>query len=226
MAIAVAQQISGTGTTSSTSAHFNNTVVAGNAIIVGVMVNQGTANRVSSVTDSASNTYSKVGSSQTGTGVECEIWASFGVASTGAATQTVTVTAQTSDQLIFDAVEISGLNASGYDRSVGTSGTGTSLDTGASATTRQANEILFVVAAQGNVRPFTQGSGFTMQQQLNSGSIAAAVETQIVSATGAYDGTMTIDTSQNWAILMATFADTAISGGATAHLLSMMGVGN
>ena len=205
------QSISATGSTSATSIHFSANPIAGNAILVAVAVNNATSNRVSSVTDSASNTYTRA-ISQLGTGQDVEIWYALNITS-GGATHTVTATAVSGDAITFDAQEVSGISSSSaLDVKTGSSGTGTALSSGATTTPNKPTEFVFVAGSQTATRPYTVGAGYSnLDQNTGNSLISVAAESKVISSAVAQTGAMSIDTSQNWACVVATFAQTPIS---------------
>jgi hypothetical protein len=214
MAIALVsgQNTSANGTGSATAAHFNNTITAGNAIIVAITLSsyiQG----VSSVTDTAGNTYNQVGSPYANTivGLNTFLYVCFGASSTGSANQTVTVTATNGGTSVaFVAQEVSGLASIGYYDQMTDAyvSSGTSITT-PSINTNAPNEILLEIGGQYNTnRPYTAGSGYTMIAQLG-GIAGIALAYQLVTTTGSYNASMTIDTAEAWDLALFTLSSTS-----------------
>ena len=81
IALVAGQNISASGTYNATAAHFNNTVVAGNTILVAIAHNDSLNHVASSVTDSAGSTYVLVGNIRTAFGINVELWAAYNCAS-------------------------------------------------------------------------------------------------------------------------------------------------
>lgn len=186
-----------TFTTSGSSVHMN-TVFTGDALVLGCAINNSSTGRISTVTDSNSNTYTKAGT-YGGTNIEVELW--YALNATVNNGTTVTVNAQTGDQGACVWYDVQGLSASGaFDLKAGSSGTGTSLDSTATAQTKYTSEILFGVNGQANNRAWTAGSGYTQISSTGNGS-AAGVQTEYktVSSPGTYNATASLDTSSNWA---------------------------
>jgi hypothetical protein len=67
-------------------------------------------------------------------------------------------------------------------------GSNTTIDSTATATTTQANELLFGVGMTALAPTYTAGTGFTLRHTANR----IGVEDQVVSATGAYNATFTL----------------------------------
>jgi hypothetical protein len=124
----------------------------------------------------------------------------------GANTVTATFSA-TNNHPWLAIYEYSGLSTTNpLDRTAHAQGSSASPNSGASAITTTANELVF--AAAGFVNNYagtaTAGSGYTLQQQ-DTGTSRAVTETTIVASTGTYAGTFTLSTSTNWSTVLATF---------------------
>jgi endo-1,4-beta-D-glucanase Y len=212
MAISIVsgQNVSASGTTSATSAHFNNTVVAGNAIIVAVTTSD-VSNGATSVTDSASSVYVKSGTSYQSQGNTVELWIAQSALSTGSASQTVTVNGTSGDAVDFIAQEVNGFAGTVYlDQQTGTStASGTSLTT-SNVTTGVSGEMLIGIGAQNNTnRPYTAGSGYSIIAQ-SGGTAGIALEYEIAGSAGLYNAAMTIDTAQPWDLALWTLSPTPL----------------
>lgn len=200
--------------TSVTTPAFASNTTTGNAIIVGAMT-QDAANTVDSVTDSVGNTYARKAQANVGA-LNLEIWLAEDI--TGGASHTVTVNDSGSLAGGLIAFEISGLATSNaFDKSAGASGASGSLDSGNTAATAQANEILIGFGGITSVSTptWTEGASYLPSPPVSTdgsgAGYAIAMEYRVVSATGAYNATMTSSiTNQAWAMLIATFADTGI----------------
>lgn len=204
-----------------TTPAFASDTTSGNLIVVGAMSQSG-ANAIDSVTDSKSNTYTRRGQANSSTSINCEIWVAENI--TGGASHTVTATENgflTGGVIAF---EISGAaTSSSFDVTAGTNGTGGSLSSGNTATTAQANEILIGFGGiTSNTNPtWTEGTSFLPSPPVStsgtSAGYAIAMEYRIVSATGAYAGTMTSSNSgQNWAMVVVALKEAGGGGGGTA----------
>lgn len=232
MAIALVsgQNVSASGTSNPTSAHFNNTVTAGNAILVAIVHNDNVQHKVTSVTDSAGSVYASLGALYTANSLNMELWGTFNATSTGSATQTVQVlTYQTADLISFIAQEFSGFTTTGthFDAQANiSSASATSVTTG-NITTNNASEILLAIGAQNNTnRPYTAGSGYSIINQLG-GTAGIAFEYQIISTSGSYNAAISIDIANPLNLALFAISSSAIGGGAVvSYNLMLLGVGS
>lgn len=210
------QAISQTGAGSVTTAHFNTAPVSGNAIVVAVATNATTTARVASVTDSASNAYSKIsGFDFAGSANQQEWWIAHNITS-GGLTHTVTVTtSSSSDHIAAVALELSGLALSGApDSFYAATGSGTAFSSGATATLQAANDIVLGFGVENQPRPLTLGAGFTNLTQNTGDAInAIGVETKTqYGSTSAATATLTNDgTTVTYNMGVATFSGTSIA---------------
>ncbi len=185
---------------------------SGNLIVVAVYGAdpEGASPTVSSVSDTAGNTYYRA-SYQRGANYCLEIWYAFNI--TGNANNVVTVNYSTSVYYrIVQPHEYSGVMTSGdpFDvQNVGV-GTGTAMAT-AAATTNYANELIFAAFNINQVPTFTAGSGFTLRQ---NASVQQTEDDTDSGNTGAYNASMTSGTSGGWAGCHATFRP-RIGGGSS-----------
>lgn len=203
------QSLSQSGSGSAITGHFNNTVVAGDTIIVAAEVLDATStNGLSGVTDSAGSTYVKAGS-YFANGTIVELWVSWSCLTTGSPTQTITATCKvSSDAVSIVAQEFSGLSGGSYDTSVGVSSLSQSLTT-PTLTPAVSGELLLLVGAQNNTnRLFTVSAPFT--QIANTSNLAMAYD--IYASTTGLTGTEQLDQSGiTWDLVM--FALKPTSGG-------------
>jgi unsaturated rhamnogalacturonyl hydrolase len=191
-------------TTGTISLAFASSNVVGNTIILGVR-NTATAS-VSTVADTAVNTYTPIGSDKTGTTLadgQLSMYRAFNIHA-GANTVTVTFSAAVTGQLCM--AEASGLTTTDpYDVShfAHSSGGGASLDSGATSTTTQANEYIVGMATSvgGNVATWTAGTNYTLQVSAER----PAYEDRNVTSTGTYNSTFTISPPRAWVSGVATF---------------------
>jgi len=182
---------------------------AGNLNVVIVSWNDSTAT-ISSVTDSIGNTYAVAAAPvvQTGTASQAIYYAkNIAAAAAGANTVTVNfnVAARHPDIRIAEYSGVDPLNP--LDASVGAQGNTATSDSGPVATTN-ANDLLIGA----NVVQSTStgpGTGYTSRGITVDGDI---LEDQVVSATGSYSATATLDKVQLWIMQMAAFR-AAVSGG-------------
>lgn len=109
--------------------------------------------------------------------------------------------------------EITGLSASpAYDVSAHSSGTGTALAVGPTATLSQADEIAFMIARSQSAAPgWTKGATWTSPATATLGALSVA-EWKIVAATTAVTADGTWGTSVNWNGRVATYKGAAAAG--------------
>lgn len=200
--------IQGTGG-KSVSLNFPNSNAAGNLILA--FVRMSSTSQTVTLADTAGNIYTDaVGQVQTTDGHQIHLFYAKNVAG---GTNTVTATFSGSNNHPWLAVlEYSGLSTSGpLDKTAHAQGNGNTVNSGPTAVTAAANELVF--AATGMQASWsgqiTAGSGYTLVQQ-NPGSSTAAAEQQVVSATGSYSGVFALSSSANWSAVVATFSADAI----------------
>lgn len=204
------------------TASFGSNTTTGSAILVVVAANNNSANRISSVTDNKGNTYTRVQSFHQGVN-DLEIWQSLNI--TGGAGHTVTGTSSgVADNVVIIAQEFLGLLTSlALDKNTATGTTGTTADSGNTATTTQADELIFGGMAEETNATISLGSGFSnLDSDLTIASLGLGAESKIVSATGAYNATFGLGSSVNWLAAVATFK-LASSGPTAANDVSMWG---
>ncbi len=192
---------SGVGSISST---FPSSNTAGNLLVAFVRLS--TTSQTVTLSDTAGNAYADaVAQAQTVDGHQIHIF--YAVNARGGS-NTVTARFSASNNHPWLAVyEYSGLEA--LDRTASGQGNSTAPNTGATAPTSSANQLLFVglglpSSFGGSV---TSGAGFTpeLQDAVVNGS-RAANEHRIVTSTGAYSGAFTLSTAGNWSCALATFS--------------------
>ncbi len=195
-------------------------VTAGDDILVEVGSNTGgaTSVAVSSVTDSAGNSYSQAVdyNSTTSPYVRESVWGAYGVnALPSGSTITITyasgVTARTAVVNVFR-----GLDPNPVDKTASARGTGTAPSSGATATLSQADELLLGAIGIGGPDydpPGLWGNAFTPGLRLGTGvyntggtsDITIYSGWKIVSSTAAATASTTLNTSRYWAASVATF---------------------
>jgi hypothetical protein len=218
-------------------------VSAGDSIIVTVTLDY--AAGAVTCTDGVGNTYSADASATNGSTLRTVIFAAHNVTAL-AAGQTITVTHPSVTARAMVAAEFTGLVATAtLDRTATASGSSTAANSGNTAVTTLANELL--IGAIGVEGPsgdtFTKDATYTLLSRAGTtGGVAATNVTvngeyRIVSATGAYAATGTLGTSRTWAAAIATykwggltlsgtvFEDVNYGGGAGRSLAGASGVG-
>ncbi len=190
-----------------------NTTTIGNHIIV--VASWGAADRTSAVTDSQGNTYqqdvTKVGTSMFG-----RIFSSHTThaLTSGVDTITITFTGGTTNVCSIAAYEYSGIDGTTwFDKGASATATSTAPNSGATATTSNANELIFGLIGFAGTGAVTSSSG----TQIENLGVNRNIQTQerFVSATGTYTTSGTI-ANVEWVALTATYNQA--SAGATATL--------
>lgn len=174
------------------------------------------------VTDSKTNSWTRVKSVSLAAVFDLEVWVTVLTAAGASHTVTATDNGGGVDSLII-VEEWSGEAASPSDVSAGTSGSSTALNSGATGTTAQANEMVMCAGvSSGNVTMTAAGS-FSNLTKVNTTFSTLAFESQIVSAAAAQTGVMTSGTANSWVCIVATFKELAAAGGsATGNFLAFM----
>jgi len=217
MAIAFIQSKSGTGSGAGAATTASMTSTSGNAIIVMVATNTNVDNRISTVTDSKFNSYTRV-TSKSYNFSEVEIWYALGI--TGGASHTVTATSSNAgDSVVVTAQEFSGVaTSSAADKFTQANGDGNTLDSGATATTTQADELVFGAGADNGGNAVTLGSGYSnLGTATLVGDVAGGAESKIVAATGTYNATFGTSGAPSWVCAVATFK---AAGGSAASAIA------
>jgi len=178
-----------------------------NSLIIVFVGSSALTDTVSTVTDNAGNTYSKAYSIATGSGGDTECWYAQRTSPTNSVV--VTFSASVSTKSVF-VREYSGMwVVNSLDQTKTASGSGTSVSTAASTTTRSAAELIVSsCSCLGTTPTLAVGAGygnFTSQALVASASLHA-IEDKVVSAIGTQTGTMTAGgTSPLWDTGVATF---------------------
>ena len=212
MAISVAQRgaTGSSGFPSSIATAFGSNNTLNNAIIVVGFIEANFTNF--GISDSQGNSYSSVLSNYNATdGLGFEVWIAYGIKA-GANTVTLTTGYNAANMHIY---EVAGLAASAaFDVNNYQYQTGATSLTSNSATTNHANELLLGASAVLSVTPaYTLGSGYSNLNAANGTVFHSASEEQIVSSTGSYAATFSLNTNVTYTVtVLATFADTSSSG--------------
>jgi len=178
----------------------------GDLLVLSASVYTGATNHITSVTDTAGNTWTRVGAlSVSGHNSDGEMWYSPNAASTSAVTVNLGTTANTA----IEVQEFSGVAAtSPLDTSAGLSNTGQAASSG-SITPAAGNELLVgFVAGHANAEAMTvTAPGFTAQPQQATGTPVASLITasEVLSTPSAQTFTATFPTAMYWAAGIAAF---------------------
>lgn len=218
MAIAFVQSTQVSGTVTQHDLAFLSDVAAASRIIVAVRI--GVVGRTITVTDSKGNSYNQ-DEFQTASGQDLAIYSASN-ATAGANTVSCGISGA-ADSIRLAIHEYSGLDASALDQTASGTGTGTAADSGATPTTTVADELLFACCSTGANRDLTAGTNFTEREVVVQGSATERLltEDRIVSATGAYNGLVTISSSTVWCCCIATYK----IGSARRQTLMLLGLG-
>lgn len=193
-------------TPNSTVDAFSLNCTTGNLLVV--FVKHEGASTSLSISDTAGNTYTPLTYRSHSNGdLHGQIFYAKNI--TGNASNVIRVTCSASRSYIrIYAHQYSGADTSSpFDQENWGQGSGTSLST-SNITTTFANEVLVAGAGEYNIGNYTAGTNYTERLDLNGltgGAAVGATEDRIVSATGTYNATMTVSTSDAWILLVASF---------------------
>lgn len=163
---------------------------------------------ISTVTDNGANTYTKAYGQATGSGGDTECW--YSINSNPTTSVVVTFTGSVLTKSIFIR-EYSGMSKAStcFDRTVGTSGSGTSVSSGATSAIRDATELVVSNSACLGTSPtLAAGAGFGnfASQAIIAGASIHAIEDLTTSSIGTQTGLMTAGgTLPVWDVGIATF---------------------
>ena len=185
--------------------------VAGDTNILAIGWNNTTSN-ITSVTDSAGNTYQLAVPTASGTGFSQAIYYASNIKAAAAGTNTVTVTFSASTPFVdIRALEYSGLDpVNPFDVGTSASGNGTSANSG-SVTTSAAGELIFGAGMTGGGFS-AAGTNFTNRIITQDADIA---EDRFVTTTGSYSATASLSGSAAWLMQVATFKAAGAGGADT-----------
>lgn len=200
------------------------TSTAGNMLIAIAEADVVATNGIT-ITGNLSTSWTRVISNSVASTFDLELWVAYNIA--GGAGQTVTATDNGGgvDSLIIVEEWSGAALTSALDKSAGTTGVASSaLNSGATAATTQAAELVIGAGvASGNVT-MTAGAGYTNLNKVNTTFSTLAFESQVVAATGAQTATMTAGASVSWACQVATFKEAVAATVVGSPTSLMMGV--
>lgn len=203
MPVAIAYKQSGGGSTSSTAnivaAAFAAPTSVGNLIVVTTNAG-GTANVITSITDTALNTYVKVFSVANNNAVSLDIWYAANISAVGSNVVTAHRVSAAAGTII--AAEYTGVaSAAPLDVSTNAPGASTAAAaSGTTATTVQANELVIGAVGSGvlGTTSATLGSGFTnLLLQSISGNFVAQ-ESKVAPAIGTQSAAFTLNSASDY----------------------------
>ena len=201
---------------SSVSVTYTGAQTAGDTNILAIGWNNATSN-ITSVTDSAGNTYQQAVPTARGTGLSQAIYYAKNIKTAPAGTNTVTVTFNTATPYVdIRATEYSGLDPN-TPFEVGTSASGTSTTANSGTVTTTAPGLIF--GAGMTTGSFTTAAtGFTTRVITNPDADIAQDRT--VTTPGAYTASASLGGSAAWIMQIATFK-AAAGGDTTAPTVSI-----
>ena len=225
MALAHVNATSGSGDGGSTTIAATAANHTGGNLLVVCVVWSSAAQTLSSIADTAGNTYTRHPSSKQDSGSDnTEIFYAKNI--TGNASNVVTATfsgSSTFRRIMVD--QISGADTSAPADQAGIGGGTSATATTSSFTTTQADEIIVAGVGNTNTTSFSAGAAGTIR--VNNVGGDSAMEDNIVSSTGSYTGSMVSDIgSTTWFISAASYKQAGGGGGGvTVKALSALGVG-
>jgi hypothetical protein len=163
---------------------------------------------VTTVTDNGGNTYTKAYGVASGAGGNTECW--YAINSNPTTSVVVTFSASITTKSVF-VREYSGMSpaATGFDRTVSTSGSGTGVSTGASNAIRDATELIVCSCSCLGTNPTKSvgvGFGNYASQPLLAGASLHSIEDLSTTIIGTQTGLMTAGgTLPVWDVGLATF---------------------
>src|SRR5260370_1144790 len=228
MPAALVQSNSGTpgALVSTYSLGFSSSVTKSDLLLIAVGTNVPTAT-ITSVTDTLGNTFTPATALATNTnlGLGEQIWYAPANAS-GADTVIINLSQTANVHLII--AEYSGVATANPIDVVAVSNSGatagTAVDSG-SVTTLASGDLLcgHVVTAYLN-HTFTPGTGYTLENTTPTG--ASAIEDQLVSATGSYHATFTLNSADYWIASLVAIKPAVSTATASSSLPTISGVMN
>lgn len=199
--------INGTAITS-LEGTLSQTVAAGNFVVVAIRI--GADARTITVTNDVSGTATLALTKAIGGGNAGEL-SIFYFENSGAATTVTVAISGAGTAISFTVHEYSGIATSGaLDKTASasdTSGTSTTLDSGPTIETEQADELLFGGGTTNTTTTMTAGTNYLNKASSPSGAGLqwCSGEDQIVAATSTYSATFTLAAARRWACGIATF---------------------
>ncbi len=188
----------------SLSVAFSSANHAGNMIIA--FVRMSSSSQTVAITDTFGNAYTDaVAQVQTSDGHQVHIFYAKNVVG---GSNTVKATFSSTNNHPWLAIyEYSGLSTTNpLDQTAHAQGSSSTPNSGSTAGTGGANELIFSAAGLPGAYSGTvsSASGYTLQQQ-DTATSRAATETALATTTGSFAGTFTLSSSTNWTAVVATF---------------------
>lgn len=198
MALAFVQGQFSTGTSGATPqalTAFSSSIAVGDLIVVLAGFDTGTIGLATSVTDSKGNTYTRVPSLNTNSTTVISLDAFYTVVTAGGASNVVTLNFNdTASNCVLIAQHFNGfLGTATLDKSrAQANASSTTTTSGATAATIAATELVVGLGIHAStVSAYSLGSGYTNLTQASIANRQAAMESAVVSSTGAQTATFT-----------------------------------
>lgn len=193
------------GTGSFVTGAFGASIKAGNSIVITVADDAGVINKISSIVDSAGNTYTQRISNAATDSIS--IWDCLGIKGGAGVTLTVTYVSASITNVSLVAQEFKGLLfPATADKSTSALATSTAPNSGASGITSRPNELVIggvAYTAAGGVA--TLGATYrNLGNETTNAAIHSAQEHKVVGTTGAQTANFTI-TSAAWLCAVVTY---------------------
>jgi hypothetical protein len=183
---------------------------AGNLLVVFVGLVSSTAT-VSSIADTAGNTYTYVASIVYSAYYRIECWYAKNI--TGNANNVVTVTYSASVTYRTITVDqYSGCDPSAPLDQYNTGSGNSAAPTTGNITTTSADEVLVAGVHLDANKTITAGANYTKRTLTDPAPSFGASEDRIVSATGTYNATFSLNSAAGWVIIVASFKAAAVAG--------------
>ena len=176
--------------------------LAGDTNILAIGWNNATSN-ITSVTNSAGNTYQLAVPTALGFGLSQAIYYAPNIKAAAAGANTVTVTFNTATPFIdIRALEYSGLDpVNPFDVGTSASGITAAADSG-TVTTTTASELIFGAGITGGV---FSGAGTNFTNRIITPRDGDIAEDRFVTITGSYSATASLSGTASWVMQVATF---------------------
>lgn len=189
--------------TSLTTSAFGSSTKSGSMILVAVMADGLAASTLFTVTDTASNTYSRVATTNVANTDQVDIWVCY--RNNGGASHTITAgnLGNTTAAIVAEewSPSLGMVDVSKVATDV--TGTSTAITTGASAVPSYNTGIVWVAAASASsTANYTVGAGFSNLTSVTSNPSKLGVESAIILSGGAQTGLMTLSVGATWLVAM------------------------
>lgn len=227
MALTRIQAKSGLNTTfasSVASTAFTSPLTNGSIIMVTVEADAGTANSINTPTDTAGNTYTRQKAVNVVATFELEIWTAQNTHTTASNVVTATDTNGGVDSIIIVEEWTGQATTTFTDGTSSNTGSLSPLTAGNIVTTN-ANDFIWVAGVEAvGASDLTAAAGYSNLTQANTTFSNLGICSQIVAATGTYNGGFTSSVGVSWAC--ASIAIKAVASGAVvvAPTMALMGI--